>query len=96
MVGVTPLPQQKDKAGVGIGTRMTFFTALVAIVGFVVVFKVLSFSNLRHEPVWATYGLVITGFIFMRFLLAWLYRPRPRSDGLPANGGDHRARLQRA
>jgi hyaluronan synthase len=81
MVGVTPLPQQKDKAGVGIGTRMTFFTALVAIVGFVVVFKVLSFSNLRHEPVWATYGLVITGFIFMRFLLAWLYRPRHAVTG---------------
>jgi hyaluronan synthase len=81
MVGVTPLPQQKDKAGVGIGTRMTLVTALVAIVGFVVVFKVLSFSNLRHEPVWATYGLVITGFIFMRFLLAWLYRPRHAVTG---------------
>ena len=26
MVGVTPLPQQKDKAGVGIGTVGTFNT----------------------------------------------------------------------
>ena len=30
---------------------------------------------------WATYGLVITGFIFMRFLLAWLYRPRHAVTG---------------
>ena len=76
MAGVTPLPQQKDKAGVGIGTRMTLVTALVAIVVFVFVFKVLSFGNLRHEPVWAAYGFVITGFIFMRFLLGFCYRPR--------------------
>ena len=81
MVGVPPLPQQNDKAGVGIGTRMTLVTLLVAIVGVVVVFKILSLDNLRDEPVWAAYGLVITGFIFMRFLLAWLYRPRHAVTG---------------
>ena len=97
MVGVTPLPQQKDKAGVGIGTRMTLVTALVAIVVFVVVFKVLSFGNLGDEPVWADLrirhhrlhlhavpaGLAATG-------------PAHGGDRLPAHGGDHRARLQRA
>ena len=55
---------------------MTLLTVLVAIVAFVVVFKVMSFDNLTDEPVWATYGLVISGFIGMRFLLAGLYRPR--------------------
>jgi hyaluronan synthase len=76
MVGVTPLPQQKNKAGVGIGTRMTLVTVLAAVVVFVVTFKVLSFENLRDEPVWATYGFVITGFIFARFGLGFCYRPR--------------------
>ena len=76
VVGVPSLPQQNDKTGVGIGTRMTLLTVLVSIVAFVVVFKVMSFHNLKDEPVWATYGLVIGGFIGMRFLLAGLYRPR--------------------
>jgi hyaluronan synthase len=76
LVGVTPLPQQNDKTAVGIGTRMTLVAALVAIVVFVVTFKVLSFENLRDEPVWATYGFVITGFIFARFGLGFCYRPR--------------------
>jgi hyaluronan synthase len=83
MVGVAP-PQrpreQKDKT-VGIAARVTLVTVLAAVVVFVVTFKVLSLDNLRDEPVWAAYGLVITGFIFMRFLLAWLYRPRHAVTG---------------
>ena len=80
MLRVAPLQgprmQQKDKTRVGIGAKIALVTALVTIVVFVLIFKVLSFDNLKVEPVWATYGLVITGFIFARFGLAWLYRPR--------------------
>jgi hyaluronan synthase len=74
-------PEQQVKTKVGIGTRVTLIAALLVIVVFVLAFKVVSFHNLRGEPVWATYGLVITGFIFMRFGLAWLYRPRHAATG---------------
>ena len=75
---------------------MTLLTVLVSIVAFVVVFKVMSPSTTsRDEPVWATYGLVIGGFIGMRFLLGWLYRPCRMIPTAFSLGGDHRARLQR-
>ena len=83
-VAARPLVQQqyqKDKTKVGIGARTALVVALAAVVLFVVTFKVLSLDNLRDEPVWATYGFVITGFIFMRFLLGWLYRPRRKVTG---------------
>ena len=72
---------REDTTKVGIGARTVLVTVLVAVVLCVVTFKVLSLDNLRDEPVWAVYGLVITGFIFMRFLLGWCYRPRRRVAG---------------
>ena len=61
----------------GIGTRMTLVTVLAAVVGVRGrCSRCSAFENLGDEPVWAVYGFVITGFIFMRFVLAWLYRPR--------------------
>jgi hyaluronan synthase len=86
MVCFAPRPRvrqqyPKDMTKVGIGARTVLVVALAAVVVFVVTFKVLSLDNLRDEPVWATYGFVITGFIFMRFLLCWLYRPRRKVTG---------------
>ena len=86
MVYIQPRPPvrqqyREDTTKVGIGARTVLVTVLVAVVLCVVTFKVLSLDNLRDEPVWAVYGLVITGFIFMRFLLGWCYRPRRKVAG---------------
>ncbi|MDT5025692.1 MAG: hyaluronan synthase [Micromonosporaceae bacterium] len=67
---------RRSPPAAGWSLRVVIITALVAIVTLVVAFKVISFENIKAEPVWATYGFVITGFIAMRFLLAALYRPR--------------------
>ena len=85
MVYIQPRPPvrqqyREDTSKVGIGARTVLVTMLVAVVLCVVTFKVLSLDNLRDEPVWAVYGLVITGFIFMRFLLGWLL-PAPPQGG---------------
>ncbi len=58
--------------------RAIVFITLVAIVLTVCVQKLDSLENLRRDPVWATYSIVVTTFIFSRFGLAWLYRA-PRS-----------------
>ncbi|WP_082695778.1 glycosyltransferase family 2 protein [Mycobacterium sp. IS-1742] len=60
--------------------KVTLFGIIALIVVAVVLFKIASVDNLRREPVWAVYSLVVTAFIFSRFGLAWLYRP-PRVDG---------------
>lgn len=60
--------------------KVTLFGIIALIIVTVVVYKVASVDNLRREPVWAVYSLVVTAFIFSRFGLAWLYRP-PRVDG---------------
>lgn len=56
--------------------RGVLVAVIVVLVAAVIVVKVLSFENLRIEPVWAVYGLVVTTFIFSRFGLALFYRPR--------------------
>lgn len=61
--------------------KVTLIFALAAIVVVVCVFKVASVDNFRKEPFWAAYSIVITSFIFARFLLAWLYRPPNRHAG---------------
>ena len=75
MVCVTPTPP-RDKTTVGPAIKGIFIGLLACIVVFVFLFKVASFENLRSDPMWAVYGLVITAFIFTRFLLAWCYRPK--------------------
>jgi hyaluronan synthase len=72
--------KRTEKRGNGPIVRATLVAAIVAIVAIVVVIKVTSLENLRQDPVWATYSVVVTTFIFSRFALAWLYRP-------PASGG---------
>jgi hyaluronan synthase len=47
---------------------------LLAIVCTICVQKIDSLDNLRQDPVWAVYSIVVTTFIFSRFGLAWLYR----------------------
>jgi hyaluronan synthase len=66
----------KDKTTEGVSARIVLTAGLLSMVVIVFAFKVVSFHNLKDEPVWAAYGLVITSFIFTRFLLGWLYRPR--------------------
>jgi hyaluronan synthase len=63
--------------------RVVIVTLLLAIVTAVFAYKVFSFGHLLGEPVWATYGLVITGFIFARFVLGGLYRFRHGNDHQP-------------
>jgi hyaluronan synthase len=55
--------------------RVVLIVALAAIVVFVCMYKVESLDNLRRDPFWAVYSIIITSFIFGRFGLAWLYRP---------------------
>ncbi|RZT16240.1 hyaluronan synthase [Mycobacterium sp. BK558] len=69
-------PGLEDKITIGAGVRMVLASAILAVVVVLIVFKVVSFENLKSEPVWAVYGLVIFGFISTRFLLAGLYRAR--------------------
>lgn len=54
--------------------RAVLLVALVAVVVTVCIQKLDSLDNLRHDPVWATYSIVVTTYIFSRFGLAWLYR----------------------
>ncbi|MUL65404.1 chitin synthase [Mycobacterium sp. CBMA 234] len=62
----------------GLGVRAALIVGLATIISAVCVFKVYSLENLRADPVWAVYSIVITTFILGRFGLAWLYRP-PRN-----------------
>lgn len=64
-----------DSRGAGPTARAIIVVAITAIVVGVVVFKVEALRSLRQDPVWATYSIVVTTFIFSRFALAWLYRP---------------------
>lgn len=81
MTLVAPAPVQEDTPESVSPPRVSpmlkgiFIGLLVCIVVMVFLFKVASFENLKHDPMWAIYGLVITAFIFTRFLLAWFYRP---------------------
>jgi hyaluronan synthase len=61
---------------VGPALKIVFVGLLICLVSFVVLFKIISFENIKSDPVWAVYGLVITAFIFARFLLSWCYRPK--------------------
>jgi hyaluronan synthase len=54
--------------------RAILLVTLVAIVLTVCVQKIDSLENLRRDPVWAVYSILVTTFIFSRFGLAWLYR----------------------
>ena len=74
---VTPAGDRPEKPkATGPALRVVLTAGLAAIVVFVCVFKVASFDNLRKDPFWAVYSIVITTFILGRFALAWLYRPR--------------------
>ena len=59
--------------------RAILLIAIVTIVITICIQKVDSLDNLRRDPVWAAYSIVVTTFIFSRFGLAWLYRV-PRSS----------------
>jgi hyaluronan synthase len=72
----TVIAEPRDGTTVGPALKGVFAGLLACIVVFVVLFKVASFENLKNDPMWAVYGLVITAFIFMRFLLAALYQPK--------------------
>jgi hyaluronan synthase len=72
----TVIAGPRDGTTVGPVLKGVFAGLLACIVVFVVLFKVASFENLKNDPMWAVYGLVITAFIFMRFVLAALYRPK--------------------
>jgi hyaluronan synthase len=69
----------RPEVQVGPGTKMTIILLLLAMVVFVFAMKLISIHNLKNEPFWAVYGLIITAFIFTRFGLAGLYRP-PRRE----------------
>ncbi|AFM18860.1 glycosyl transferase [Mycolicibacterium chubuense NBB4] len=76
--------QRKKSSGI---TRAVLILALTALVVAIFVFKVATLENLRKDPVWATYSIVVTSFILSRFVLAWLYRPArrfTRSDYRPS------------
>lgn len=66
----------KDPAGVSPALKVIFIGLLVCTAVFVVLFKIASVHNLKSDPMWAVYGLVITAFIAARFVLAWCYRPK--------------------
>ncbi|MCP2622824.1 glycosyltransferase family 2 protein [Mycolicibacterium smegmatis] len=61
------------------GVKVVIVMTLLLIVMLIFGYKVVSLQNMKDEPFWAAYGLVITAFIFTRFGLAALYRP-PRRD----------------
>jgi hyaluronan synthase len=60
--------------------RVLLVMALAILVAGVCWTKLLSVENLRKEPVWAVYSIVVTAFILCRFGLAWLYRPTQSAD----------------
>jgi len=62
--------------------RAVLLVALIVIVLTICVQKIDSFDNLRRDPVWAVYSIVVTTFIFSRFVLAWLYRVPPPSASI--------------
>ena len=70
-----PAVRHAKPRGNGPLARTNIVVAIIAIVTIIVVFKVISLENMRQDPVWATYSVVVTTFIFSRFGLAWLYRP---------------------
>ncbi|WP_252189848.1 MULTISPECIES: glycosyltransferase [unclassified Rhodococcus (in: high G+C Gram-positive bacteria)] len=56
--------------------RGVLITALLVVIVAICLVKVVSLDNLRSEPVWAVYSLLVTTFILSRFGLAFFYRPR--------------------
>jgi hyaluronan synthase len=76
-----PARPARSDAQIGPTTKTAIIMLLLAIVVFVFAFKVVSLQNVKGEPFWAAYGLVITAFIFARFGLAGLYRPSPHDAG---------------
>ncbi len=79
----TVIAAPRDGTTVGPALKAVFAGLLACIIVSVVLFKVASFENLKNDPMWAVYGLVITAFIFMRFLLAALYRPKHATGHRP-------------
>ena len=57
----TVIAEPRDGTTVGPALKGVFAGLLACIVVFVVLFKVASFENLKNDPMWAVYGLVITG-----------------------------------
>lgn len=74
-----PKPKHRRETGQHL-VKAVLVIALVVIVAFVCLYKIVALATTRLDPVWATYSIVVTTFIFTRFVLAWLYRP-PRQDG---------------
>lgn len=60
--------------------RGALIALLLVVVVAICLVKVVSLDNLRKEPVWAVYSLLVTAFILSRFGLAFFYRPRPTAE----------------
>ncbi|MBO0839968.1 MAG: glycosyltransferase family 2 protein, partial [Sciscionella sp.] len=57
--------------------RGTVYFALAIVTVFVCGVKVYTAGELADVPLWGVYGVLVTVYIFSRFVLAWFYRPRP-------------------
>jgi hyaluronan synthase len=55
--------------------RLVAFTYLVVIVAGVVVYKAAFIQMLTIDPFFATYGLIVSGYIVSRFVISLFYRP---------------------
>jgi hyaluronan synthase len=57
--------------------RGILYFAVAALVVIVCAIKIFTASEIARAPLWGAYGIVVTAYIFSRFVLAWCYRPRP-------------------
>jgi hyaluronan synthase len=76
---IAPKPKHRRETGHHL-VQAVLVIALATVVALVCLYKIVALATTRLDPVWATYSIVVTSFIFTRFVLAWLYRP-PRREG---------------
>ena len=55
--------------------RAVAFTYLCVIVAGVVVYKAAFIQMLTIDPFFATYGLIVSGYVVARFVISLFYRP---------------------
>lgn len=62
--------------------RAVVYCFLTAIIVVICLIKVYTASELAKSPLWGLYSVVVTCYIFSRFALGWLYKPRQRQSAL--------------
>jgi hyaluronan synthase len=56
--------------------RAMIYCLLTAVLAVICAIKVYTAAALARSPLWGLYSVVVTCYIFSRFVLCWLYRPR--------------------